>query len=96
MAEDNAAGAAVHQLGERRKGHDRLRVAVRLMQRSNEDLRRNVDEFRVNLSCLDSSMQSLQRTTLRYQANLGRINVRGLRARALQLGRIADRWMRPS
>ncbi len=96
MAEKNAGGAAVYQLGERRKGQDRLRVAVRLMQRSNEDLRRNVDEFRVNLNCLDNSMQSLQRTTLRYQANLGRINVRGLRARALQLGRIADRWMRPS
>ncbi len=96
MADKNAGDAAVYRLGDRRSSNDRLRVAVRLMERSNEDLRKNVAEFRSNLNCLDNSMQSLERTTLRYQANLRRIDVRSLRARALKLGKIADRWLRPS
>ena len=96
MAEKDAASTPVCRLSERRTSEDRLQVAVRLMQRSNEDLRRNVDEFRLSLNYLDNSMQSLERTTLQYQANLGQINVRTLRARALQLGKIADRWLRTS
>ncbi len=93
MSEENAGAPAVYRLGDRRTWNDRLQVAVRLMERSNENLRDNVAEFRLSLRDLDKSMQSLERSTLQYQANLGRINVRNLRARALQLSRIADRWL---
>ena len=96
MTDRNAGGPGVHRLVDRRSWEERLQVAVRLMQRSNEQLSTNVAEFRSNLNGLDHAMQRLERSTLDYQVNLGRIDVRSLRARAIKLGQIADRWLRPT
>lgn len=92
MAQENgiqSAGGRIHHLSTWRSPEERLRVALRRLNRANAELRASASSLRSRAAELDDTFADLASSMSRYRARLGRIDLGRLRRASARLSQIA-------